>query len=111
MTGSLLARTFPRLSLRNFAFFAPLRWMFDVRWCSLIAGVQRGSPADAGGVKPGDILLAVNGKNVKDPQGMLDLIADLKPGDTIPFKLRRQNTAVDAAIRIGKRPPQRREQE
>jgi len=78
---------------------------------ALIAGVQRGSPADAGGVKPGDILLAVNGKDVKDPQAMLDLIANLKPGDTIPFKLRRQNAAIDAAIRIGKRPPQRREPE
>jgi serine protease DegQ len=78
---------------------------------ALIAGVQRGSPADAGGVKPGDILVAVNDKSVKDPQAMLDLIANLKPGDTIPFKLRRKNTAFDAQIRIGKRPPLRREQE
>ena len=76
---------------------------------ALIAGVQRGSPADAGGVKPGDILLAVDGKPVKDPQVMLDLIASLKPGETIAFKLRRQKTLVDAAIRIGKRPPIRRE--
>ena len=76
---------------------------------ALIAGVQRGSPADAGGIKPGDILLAVDGKPVKDPQVMLDLIASLKPGETIAFKLRRQKTLVDASIRIGKRPPLRRE--
>src|ERR1035437_4690066 len=76
---------------------------------ALIAGVQRGSPADAGGVKPGDILLSVNGKSVKDPQAMLDLIASLKPGDTIPFKLHRQNATFEASVRIGKRPPLRRE--
>ena len=76
---------------------------------ALIAGVQRGSPADAGGIKPGDILLAVDGKPVKDPQVMLDLIASLKPGETIAFNLRRQKTLVDASIRIGKRPPLRRE--
>jgi Do/DeqQ family serine protease len=35
---------------------------------ALIAGVLRGSPADAGGIKPGDILLAVAGRPVKDPQ-------------------------------------------
>jgi serine protease DegQ len=35
---------------------------------ALIAGVLRGSPADAGGIKPGDILLAVDGTAVKDPQ-------------------------------------------
>jgi serine protease DegQ len=76
---------------------------------ALIAGVQRGSPADAGGIKPGDILLLVDGKPVKDPQVMLDLIARQKPGEVIPFKLRRQKTLVDASIRIGKRPPLRRE--
>jgi serine protease DegQ len=77
---------------------------------ALIAGVQRGSPADAGNIKPGDILLSVNGKAVKDPQVMLDLIASQKPGEMISFKLRRQKTLFDTAIRIGKRPAIRREQ-
>ena len=77
---------------------------------ALIAGVLRGSPADKGGVKPGDILLTVAGKSVKDPQVMLDLIADQKPEEVVTFKLRRQKTLVDAPIRIGKRPPLRREQ-
>ncbi|WP_301102613.1 trypsin-like peptidase domain-containing protein [Propionivibrio sp.] len=72
---------------------------------ALIAGVQRGSPADVGGIKPGDILLLVDGKPVEDPQVMLDLIARQKPGEMIPFKLRRQKTLFDATIRIGKRPP------
>ena len=76
---------------------------------ALIAGVQRGSPADLGGIKPGDVLLAVNGKPVKDPQVMLDLIAGQKPGETVPFKLRRQKSLIDASIRIGKRPAMRRE--
>lgn len=76
---------------------------------ALIAGVQRGSPADLGGIKPGDILLSVAGKSVKDPQVMLDLIAGQKPGETIAFKLRRQKTVFDANIRIGKRPTLRRE--
>ena len=78
---------------------------------ALIAGVQRGSPADAGGIKPGDILLAVDGKPVKDPQAMLELIARQKPGETIPFKLHRQKTLLETTIRIGKRPPLRRESE
>ena len=78
---------------------------------ALIAGVLRGSPADVGGIKPGDILLAVNGTSVKDPQIMLDLIASQKPGDAISFKLRRQKTLVDAQVKIGKRPPQQRERE
>jgi serine protease DegQ len=75
---------------------------------ALIAGVLRGSPADASGIKPGDILLAVDGRQVKDPQNMLDLIAGQKPGDTVTFKLRRQNNLLDTRVKIGKRAPQPR---
>jgi serine protease DegQ len=71
---------------------------------ALIAGVLRGSPADAGGIKPGDILLAVDGRPVKDPQIMLDLIASQKPGDSVLFKLRRQKALLDATVKIGTRP-------
>ena len=78
---------------------------------ALIAGVQRGSPADAGGVRPGDILLSVAGKPVKDPQVMLDLIAALKPGETASFSLRRQKNLVETTIRVGKRPPLRRDRD
>jgi Do/DeqQ family serine protease len=78
---------------------------------ALIAGVLRGSPADAGGIKPGDILLAVDGTAVKDPQGMLDLIASQQPGETVAFKLRRQNNVLETTVRIGKRAPQRRERD
>ncbi len=75
---------------------------------ALIAGVLRGSPADASGIKPGDILLTVDGRPVKDPQGMLDLIASQKPGDTVTFKLRRQNNLLESQVKIGKRAPQPR---
>ncbi|MFC5300235.1 trypsin-like peptidase domain-containing protein [Azospira restricta] len=71
---------------------------------ALIAGVVRGSPADGGGIRPGDVLLAVDGKPVNNPQGMLDLIAALKPGEAVPFKLRRDKAVVDAQVKIGKRP-------
>ncbi|MQY51768.1 trypsin-like peptidase domain-containing protein [Rhodocyclus gracilis] len=72
---------------------------------ALIAGVQRGSPADSAGIRPGDILLAIAGKPVKDPQAMLDLIAGQEPGSTISFKIRREKTLMDLRLKVGKRPP------
>ena len=72
---------------------------------ALIAGVQRGSPAEAAGIHPGDILMAVDGKSVKDPQVMLDLIAALKPGSKVQFRLTRNKAPFETAITIGKRPP------
>ena len=71
---------------------------------ALIAGVLRGSPADAAGIRPGDILLAVGGKPVRDPQVMLDLIAALRPGETTAFMLRRDKGELETRVRIGKRP-------
>ncbi|HRH14921.1 MAG TPA: trypsin-like peptidase domain-containing protein, partial [Azonexus sp.] len=78
---------------------------------ALIAGVVRGSPADAAGIRPGDVLLTVAGKPVKDPQVMLDLIAALKPDERSVFRLRRDKTIVETHVRIGKRPAMRPEQE
>ncbi|MDR2112123.1 MAG: trypsin-like peptidase domain-containing protein [Candidatus Accumulibacter sp.] len=76
---------------------------------ALIAGVQRGSPADKGGIKPGDVLLAVADQPVKDAQAMLNLIAALVPGETVAFTFRRQTRPVSLQIRVGKRPPLRRD--
>jgi serine protease DegQ len=71
----------------------------------------RGSPADAAGIRPGDVLLSVDGKPVKDPQVMLDLIAALKPDERTAFRLRRDKTIVEVQVKIGKRPAMRAEQE
>jgi len=71
---------------------------------ALIAGVLRGGPADKGGVKPGDVLLEVQGKPVADPAGMLNLIAALAPGQHAKLKLKRQGQDVDATITVGRRP-------
>ncbi|CAB1369763.1 Do family serine endopeptidase [Denitratisoma oestradiolicum] len=75
---------------------------------ALIAGVMRGSPADKAGVKPGDVLLTVNDKPVRDAQTMVEQVAALEPGRTSRLKLRRNNRDLDLPVEIGKRPlPQR----
>jgi Do/DeqQ family serine protease len=71
---------------------------------ALIAGVLRGGPADKAGVKPGDVLVDVQGKPVADPAGMLNLIAALAPGQSAKVKLKRQGQDVDATVTVGRRP-------
>ena len=71
---------------------------------ALISGVMRGSPADQAGIKPGDILLGIAGKNVEDSQSMLDTIAALSPGATTQFEMRRNGQKRNVAVVIGKRP-------
>lgn len=71
---------------------------------ALIAGVLRGSPAERGGVRPGDILVAVDGKSVQDTKAMLELVAALKPGQNASFRVRRDGRDVDLAIAVARRP-------
>lgn len=76
---------------------------------ALIAGVMRSGPADKAGVRPGDILVSVAGKPVKDAQVMLELIAALPPGEKAKFGLLREGKPIEVEITIGKRPRPPRE--
>jgi Do/DeqQ family serine protease len=77
---------------------------------AIIAGVLRGGPADKAGVKPGDVLTAINDAPVSGPQSMLNLVAALQPGSSAKMKLRRQAQALEVSVTVGRRPkPQARE--
>jgi serine protease DegQ len=71
---------------------------------SLIAGVLNGSPADVAGLKAGDILLAINDKEVLDSSGMLNIIAALKPNDKAELKIARAEKEMIVKVAVGKRP-------
>ena len=76
---------------------------------ALITGVLRGGPADKAGVKPGDVLVEVEGRPVADPTSMLNLIAALPPGKPATVKVTRSGQEIDATITVGRRPkPQAR---
>jgi serine protease DegQ len=74
----------------------------------LIAGVLRGGPAEKAGLKPGDILVAIEGRPVKDPNSMLNLVAALVPGKPASLRYRRDNKDMDVQVAVGKRPTQQR---
>jgi Do/DeqQ family serine protease len=74
----------------------------------LIAGVLRGGPAEKAGLKPGDILVEIEGKSVKDPNSMLNLVAALVPGKPAAIHLKRDNKDVEVQVAVGKRPTEQR---
>lgn len=74
---------------------------------ALIAGVLKGGPADQGGVRPGDVLLSVNGHPVKDSSSLLNLIAALKPDERVELTVARKKQSLSLKIRVGRRPLQR----
>jgi len=71
---------------------------------ALIAGVLKGGPADHAGIKPGDILLAVENKKVTNSSVMLNLIAALPPGQTATVTVMQNQEEKSVEISVGRRP-------
>lgn len=71
---------------------------------ALIAGVIPNSPADHAGLKAGDVLLAINNKEVINSATMLNLIAVLEPNKNARLKIVRAGKQMSINILIGKRP-------
>jgi Do/DeqQ family serine protease len=74
----------------------------------ILRGIQRGGPADRAGLKPGDVLLAIEGAPIKDQNSLLNLVAALAPGKPASIRLRRDNKDMELRIAVGKRPTPRR---
>jgi len=75
---------------------------------ALITEVFRGTPADRGGIKVGDVLVSVDGKPVTDSATMLNLIAALVPGNPATLRVMREAKALEVRVTVGKRPKQPR---
>jgi len=71
---------------------------------TIIAGVLRNGPADRAGMRPGDILVEVNGHQVEDTTDMLNVIAQLVPGKKASMKVLRKNAEASLDITVGTRP-------
>jgi len=70
----------------------------------LLSGVLEGGPAARGGVKPGDVLTAVNGDKTKDVKQLLNQIAQIGPGNEATLTILRKGKELVLTIQTGKRP-------
>ena len=70
----------------------------------LLSGVLEGGPAARGGVKPGDVLISVNGSPTKDVRQLLNQIAQIGPGNDANLKILRKDKEVELKVQTGKRP-------
>jgi Do/DeqQ family serine protease len=73
---------------------------------AIINGVLNGGPADKAGVKPGDVLVAIDGKPVVDPQSVLNLVTGIAPGSAARLKMKRKGEDLEVPVTVGRRPKQ-----
>jgi serine protease Do len=66
-----------------------------------VTEVLGGGPAEAAGLRRGDVILSVNKKPVGKPEQIGEMVAKLKEGDTALLRVRRGDAAFFVAVPIG----------
>jgi serine protease DegQ len=76
---------------------------------AIIKGVLTDGPADRAGVKPGDVLVSIDGRPIADPQSVLNAVTGIAPGSAAKLKIKRKGQDLELAVTVGRRPkPQAR---
>jgi len=70
----------------------------------LIASVEHGGPAAKAGLRPGDVVLAVNGERVDSTRALTRAVAAVTPGDSVTLQLKRGRQVMDLAVTVDQRP-------
>ncbi len=70
----------------------------------VVTNLYVGSPAQAAGLRPGDIVLAVAGAEVGSAQEVLARVAQAAPGTKLALKVQRGREVAELAIEVTERP-------
>ena len=70
----------------------------------IVQSVVAGEAADRAGVRPGDIVLSVNGRDVSPEQTLSFLVANIDPGSQATLDLIRDGQRRQVNVTVGRRP-------
>lgn len=63
-----------------------------------VNGVSPGGPAAEAGVKPGDVIVAIEGKKVATGRELVKVMEDVEPGQKVALELRRDGKPVTVSV-------------
>lgn len=75
----------------------------------IVAGIQRNGPAAQAGLRPGDIILSINGEASGNSKTVMNQIARVSPGGKLQMKILRNGKELDTQAIVGERPAPRRQ--
>ena len=72
--------------------------------------VLQGSPADAAGIRPNDLITALNGESLRSAQELVSKLAAIKPGTHVQLAGRRGDKPFKLALTVVERPTRQQQQ-
>lgn len=70
---------------------------------AFVHNIYLDSPADKGGMRPGDFIVAINGDEVESRDEVVRTVGDLRAGEQAEFEIIRFGERVELDVRIGER--------
>lgn len=67
---------------------------------ALISGVNKGSPAETGGVKAGDVVVEFNNRPIREMRDLPRLVGDQQAGSEVPIKVYRSGKEVPLTVKL-----------
>ena len=76
----------------------------------IIANIDRTGPAGRAGLRPGDIVLAVDGNRVNTAQGLIKAVGRrTAPGNAVRLTVRRGGQNIELPVTVGRRPAEQQQ--
>ena len=69
----------------------------------IVAGIQNGGPADKADIRPGDVILSINGNPTNNARKILNLIAQARPGENIELVIMRNGNKITRTATVTER--------
>lgn len=70
---------------------------------ALVSDVIKGDPADKAGIKAGDVILEVSGKEIENHKELINIIGSKSPGEVVKLKILREGKIINISVKLGER--------
>jgi serine protease Do len=68
---------------------------------ALVSSVEKGGPAEKGGIEPGDVILKLNGQPLMDSNELPALVAGITPGTSVNLEIWRNHASKEISVTLG----------